>query len=214
MNQNIIRFNNANRQFYMTAKKRVDDYFRSNNISKFGNYKMVIKTICMFLIYLAPYFLLLSNYFTNGYVQVCLTILMGVGMSGIGLSVMHDANHGSYSKNHTINKIMSLSISMIGGSSINWQLQHNNLHHTFTNIDGHDEDIAPLGFLRFSPHAEHKKIHKFQFLYAWFFYGLMTLMWAFTKDFSQLIRYNKMDLLKVKNTTFRKELWKLIFGKV
>jgi linoleoyl-CoA desaturase len=108
---------------------------------------------------------------------------------------------------------MSFSIFFIGGTSINWQLQHNNLHHTFTNIDGHDEDIAPLGFLRFSPHAKLKKIHRFQFLYAWFFYGLMTLMWALTKDFAQLKRYSKMDLLKVKNTTYPKELMKLIIFK-
>ncbi len=214
MNQNIIRFSTANRQFYLTAKKRVDEYFRSRNISKFGNYKMVLKTIIMFIIFLGPYAVLLSNFYTNGWVLLGLTILMGVGMSGVGLSVMHDANHGSYSKSRVINKLMSFSMTLIGGSSINWQLQHNNLHHTFTNIEGHDEDIAPLGFLRFSPNSPYKKIHKFQFLYAWFFYGLMTLMWAFTKDFSQLIRYSKMDLLKVKQTTFKKELLKLIFSKI
>jgi linoleoyl-CoA desaturase len=102
----------------------------------------------------------------------------------------------------------------IGGSSLNWQLQHNNLHHTFTNIEGHDEDIAPLGFLRFSPHAEHKKIHKYQFLYAWFFYGLMTLMWALTKDFSQLRRYNKMGLLPGMHITFKKAFIKLLLSKI
>jgi len=209
----IIRFNNANRQFYMTAKKRVDEYFRQHNLSKFGNYKMVIKTIAMFIIFLGPYAILISNIFTNGWALLGLCILMGIGMSGVGLSVMHDANHGSYSKNHKINRLMSFSMTLIGGSSLNWQLQHNNLHHTFTNIEGHDEDIAPLGFLRFSPHAEHKKIHKFQFLYAWFFYGLMTLMWAFTKDFSQLIRYNKMGLLKGHNTTFKAQLIKLSIHK-
>lgn len=211
---NIIRFNTQNRQFYMTLKKRVDEYFKTNNISKFGNYKMVIKSIAMFIIFLGPYAILLSNVFTNGYIQLGLWIMMGVGMSGVGLSIMHDANHGSYSKNHKINKMMSYSMTLIGGSSLNWQLQHNNLHHTFTNIEGHDEDIAPLGFLRFSPHAEYRKIHKFQFLYAWFFYGLMTLMWAFTKDFSQLIRYNKMGLLKGHHTTFKAELFKLSLHKV
>lgn len=210
---NIIRFNNANRQFYMTLKKRVDEYFKTNNISKFGNSSMVIKSIAMFIFFLGPYAVLMSNVFTNGYIQLGLWILMGIGMSGVGLSIMHDANHGSYSKNHKINKLMSFSMTLIGGSSLNWQLQHNNLHHTFTNIEGHDEDIAPLGFLRFSPHAEYKKIHKFQFLYAWFFYGLMTLMWAFTKDFAQLIRYNKMGLLKGHNTTFKAELFKLSIHK-
>lgn len=198
----------------MTAKKRVDEYFKTNNISKFGNYKMVIKSIAMFTLFLGPYAILMSNIVTNGYAQMGLWILMGIGMSGVGLSVMHDANHGSYSKNHKINNLMSFSMTLIGGSSLNWQLQHNNLHHTFTNIEGHDEDIAPLGFLRFSPHAELKKIHRFQFLYAWFFYGLMTLMWAFTKDFSQLIRYNKMGLLAGHHTTFKKQLIKLSIHKV
>ncbi|MBK7666053.1 MAG: acyl-CoA desaturase [Sphingobacteriaceae bacterium] len=198
----------------MTVKKRVDEYFKTNNISKFGNYKMVLKTIAMFIIFLGPYAILMSNIVTNGYAQMGLWIMMGIGMSGVGLSVMHDANHGSYSKNTKINKLMTYSMTLIGGSSLNWQLQHNNLHHTFTNIEGHDEDIAPLGFLRFSPHAEYRKIHKFQFLYAWFFYGLMTLMWAFTKDFSQLIRYNKMGLLKGHNTTFKVELIKLSIHKV
>lgn len=210
----IIRFNTQNRQFYLTAKKRVDEYFRQNNISKFGNYKMVIKTIIMFCIYLIPYFLFLSNVITNGYAMLGLILVMGLGMSGIGLSVMHDANHGSYSKNHKINKIMSWSMILIGGSSLNWQIQHNNLHHTFTNIEGHDEDIAPLGFLRFSPHAQHRKIHKYQFLYAWFFYGLMTLMWAFTKDFNQLRRYNKMGLLKGMHTDFKTQLVKLTLSKI
>ena len=77
----------------MTAKKRVDDYFRTHNISKFGNYKMVIKTIAMFIIFLGPYAILMSNIVTNGWALLGLCILMGIGMSGVGLSVMHDANH-------------------------------------------------------------------------------------------------------------------------
>jgi len=139
---------------------------------------------------------------------------MGFGMSGIGLSIMHDANHGSYARNAKLNALMCRSMNFIGGSSLNWQLQHNNLHHTYTNIEGHDEDIAPPGFLRFSPHAEYKWIHKFQFIYAWFFYGLMTIMWSTTKDFQQLARYNKMGLLTIRKTTYKKELYLLILNKM
>jgi linoleoyl-CoA desaturase len=105
-------------------------------------------------------------------------------------------------------------MNFVGGYSLNWQLQHNTLHHTYTNIHEHDEDIAPPGFLRFEPHAELKKIHRFQFLYAWFFYGMMTMMWATTKDFMQLVRYNKMGLLAIKKTTFKKELYLLILNKI
>lgn len=83
----------------------------------------------------------------------------------------------------------------------------------YTNVEGHDEDIAPLGFLRFSPHAKHRKIHKLQFIYAWFFYGLMTLMWALTKDYQQIFRYKRMGLIK-SDSEYKKELWKLFIGKM
>ena len=39
-NTNILRFNNSNRQFYTELKKRVDAYFKENNISKNGNFNL------------------------------------------------------------------------------------------------------------------------------------------------------------------------------
>lgn len=214
MSTHSIRFNNANRSFYLTAKKRVDEYFKENNISRYGNYNMVIKSIFMFTLYFTPFILLILNVFDSFWVQSILWAIAGLGMSGIGLSIMHDANHGAYSRNAKLNALMCRSMNFVGGYSLNWQLQHNTLHHTYTNIHEHDEDIAPPGFLRFEPHAELKKIHRFQFLYAWFFYGMMTMMWATTKDFMQLVRYNKMGLLAIKKTTFKKELFLLILNKI
>ncbi len=214
-NQNVIRFNNANRQFYTELKKRVDTYFKENQISKNGNFSLYAKTVVMFAAYVIPYLLLVFNVFDSKLVWFLLTVLMGMSMAGIGLCVMHDANHGSYSKNVTLNRILGyISINLLGGHSLNWRIQHNVIHHTYTNIHEHDEDIAPLGFLRFEPHAEKKGIHKLQFLYAWFFYGMMTLMWSTTKDFMQLIRYSKRGLLKGANTTFGIELTMIIVSKI
>ena len=117
-------------------------------------------------------------------------------MAGIGLSIMHDAIHGSYSNNKVVNLIMGEVINLVGGASINWKIQHNVLHHTYTNVEEFDEDISGPFFLRFSPNAKRIGIHKFQFLYAWFFYGLLTLNWAFYADFDSLIRYKKKGLIK------------------
>ena len=212
---NIVRFNNSNREFYNELKKRVDTYFKTNQIDKNGNWNMYLKTAFMFLAYLIPYFLITLHVFESKLVWFLLSLLMGMSMAGIGLCVMHDANHGSYSKNVKINKILGyLSMNIVGGFSLNWRIQHNVIHHTYTNIHDHDEDIAPIGFLRFEPHAKLKGIHKLQFIYAWFFYGLMTIMWSTTKDFNQLIRYNKMGHLKTANTTFGRELFVLIVSKV
>lgn len=211
----IVRFNNSNRLFYTELKKRVDAYFKDNHISKNGNMNLYIKTVFMFSAYLVPYFLLTFNVFESKLMWLLMAAFMGFAMAGIGLCVMHDANHGSYSKNTKINKFLGyVSLNLLGGHAVNWQIQHNVIHHTYTNIHGEDEDIAPPGFLRFEPHTDKKWVHKLQFLYAWFFYGMMTLMWSTTKDFKQIIRYQKRGLLKSANTTFGKELAIIIISKV
>ena len=216
MSATAVRFNNnSNRNFQMELRKRVDSYFKDNKINKNGNIHLYLKTVVMFAAYLVPYFLIVFNVFESKSVWLLLSVLMGFGMAGIGMCVMHDANHGSYSKNETFNKILGFfSIALVSGNALNWRIQHNVIHHTYTNVHDHDEDIAPLGFLRFEPHAEKKKIHKFQVFYAWFFYGLMTFMWSTTKDFQQVVRYHKDGHLKAAKTTFGKELAIIIASKI
>jgi len=136
-------------------------------------------------------------------------------MAGIGMGIMHDAIHGSYSKNKRINKIMGYTLNLIGANSNVWRIQHNVLHHTFTNINEADDDINAPFFLRFSPHAKRNRLHRFQFIYAWFFYSLSTFFWVTTKDFVRLNRYRKLGLLPVKEN-FRRTLatiagWKLLY---
>lgn len=216
MTLKTVKFNNsANREFQTELRKRVDSYFKDNKLSKTGNLHLYVKTIVMFSAYLVPFFLLLFNVFDSKLIWLLLAVLMGFGMAGIGMGVMHDANHGSYSKSDKFNRFLGFfSIGLLSGNSLNWRIQHNVIHHTFTNVHDHDEDIAPLGVLRFEPHAEKKKMHKYQFLYAWFFYGLMTFMWSTVKDFKQVIRYNREGYLKTANTTFAKELTIVIVSKV
>jgi linoleoyl-CoA desaturase len=207
------RFGQQQRLFFSTLRQRVDAYFKTNEISKHGNGAMVFKTFAMFAIYLVPYFLILFGGYQSNLLLLALCIVMGVGMAGIGLSVMHDANHGSYSKNPNVNKFLSFSICLIGGLPINWQLQHNVLHHTYTNVHEHDGDLEGPSFLRFSPNMPRKKVHKFQFLYAWFFYGFITVAWSTVKDFKQLARFRKMELLQTQNKKFNSQLTLLIIAK-
>lgn len=208
-----IQFNSPS-DFYKELIRNVNDYFKSNQISKYGNRAMYVKTVFMFAIYFIPYSLLYFD-FGLGLLSVFgLYFLMGIGKSGIGLSVMHDANHNSFSKNQKINKLMAYSMNVVGGSSINWKIQHNVLHHSYTNVHGHDEDINSPMFLRFSPHQKRYLIHKFQFIYSWFFYGFLTLGWIVYEDYGQLIGYSKRGLLKSQKTTFTKEFTILVLTKV
>ncbi|WP_289999964.1 fatty acid desaturase family protein [Algoriphagus sediminis] len=144
-----------------------------------------------------------------------LYITSGFGMAGIGMGVMHDAIHGSYSKSRRINKLVGYTLNLIGANDKVWRLQHNVLHHSYTNVDEHDDDINAPFFLRFSPHAPKNKLHRYQHFYAWFFYGLSTVSWVTSKDFIRYTRYYKKGLVK-DQASYRKGivkivLWKLIY---
>ncbi len=181
--------------FFKTLHSRVNAYFNDNKIEKSGNLKMYVKTFSMFSFYIVP-FILIATKVVTGPLVIAMYIICGIGIAGIGLSIMHDANHGSYSKSKIMNKILSYSMNFIGGSSFTWKMQHNLMHHTYTNIYHLDEDIDDKPFLRLSPHGKIKKYHKFQHLYAPFLYSLATISWISFKDFRQLIVYNRSGLTK------------------
>ena len=215
MNYKSIKFSRDQEfNFIGILRKRVGEYFEKNNISRYGNSTMVWKSILLFAWYAIPYFLLVTGVITNIWLMLAAWMLMGGAMSGIGFSIMHDANHGAYSNNKTVNKYMGYVINLVGGSSINWKIQHNVLHHTYTNVEGVDEDIDPGILMRLSPHAKHYKMHRIQHIYGWFLYSLMTFLWITTKDFRQLHRYHKMGLTKSQNINVTWQAIKLAFSKV
>ncbi len=182
--------------FIFTLRQRVNEYFTNNKTTIHGDAQLVIKTIALLGIYLLPYFLMVFGVITNPWLIFVSWVVMGVGMAGLGLSVMHDAIHGSYSKNPRVNKFIGNIIYLIGGNAANWKIQHNRLHHSFTNVDGMDDDIN-VGFLmRFSPNQKKYKLHKYQHLYAWFLYGFLTLSWITSKDFLQHFKYKKQGLTR------------------
>ena len=201
--------------FYDAVKTRVEDYFRTNNISQHATTEMRIKTITMLALYFVPYFFIVTGAAAvSTWLFLGMWFIMGIGIVGLGTCVMHDSNHGSYSENKTLNNILGSVINLIGGFALNWKIQHNILHHTYTNLDGLDEDIDAGPVLRMSPHKEHRGFHRFQHIYAWFVYCIMNLFWVTVKDYRQLIRYEKFGLLRNQKTTLRKAVTELSLIKV
>lgn len=214
MNQKQIVFSRVDSaKFFRTLNKRVNQYFKENNVARSGNWKLHLKTVIMFSMYLAPYFMLMLMDLP-GWVQLLLTVVMGVGMAGVGMNVMHDANHGSYSSKEWVNKLMGGSIYILAGNVYNWQVQHNVLHHTYTNIHGHDEDMDAGSIMRFSEHHKWKWFHKFQHIYSIFLYGLLTINWVLTADFKQTKRYLNRKLSYGKLPSPLKQWSTLILFKV
>ena len=173
---------------------------------------MVIKSVVMISMFFIPLIIINTGLITSVGLLFVLYLLSGLGMTGIGMGVMHDAIHGSYSKSRKVNKYMGMTLELIGANANVWRIQHNVLHHTYTNIDEVDEDIDVPFFLRFSPHTKRNFLHRFQHLYFWFFYGFVTLSWVTIKDFVKIRRYHKLGFIK--DEEYRKEIWKAIGWKL
>lgn len=209
-----IRFAKDRQDFFVTLNKRVNEYFKTNRVSRHANAEMVIKTIFMFALYFTPFVLMLTGVVSGTWPMLAMCVLMGTGIAGIGLSIMHDANHGAYSGKPWVNNLIGYSLNIIGGNAFNWKIQHNVLHHTYTNVHDADEDISPRGVLRMTPYSDWKAIHRFQHVYAWFLYGLMTLVWVLFKDIVRIINYHKDGLIKKQNASVTTETVILITTKI
>lgn len=211
--QKRIKFINKNKsKFFETLKERVDIFFKENNISRHADSEMVIKSVVLLSFYTIPFILILI-FQPVLWISLIFWAIMGVALAGIGMSIMHDANHGAYSSSDKINTLMGRTLNFIGGSTNNWKIQHNILHHTYTNITYIDEDIDDKLVLKFSPHTPVKKFHAIQWIYAFFFYGILTLYWVLAKDFIQHFKYQKKGLLTKSKKGF-KFLSLMIFDKL
>lgn len=208
------RFTRQSPEFYTTLTKRVNHYFAENGIDKHANSTMKFKTAFMLALYIVPFLFVYFAGITNPWIMLGLCVLIGLGMAGIGLSVMHDACHGAYSQNQTVNKILGYTVNFVGANAFTWIIQHNVLHHTYTNVNELDEDISHGGILRMNPHDKWKPVHKYQHIYAWPLYGLMTIVWVFFKDFDRLISYSKRGLVDRVKASKKKEWAILIFSKL
>jgi linoleoyl-CoA desaturase len=193
----LVKFHSGEQNQKLFAKElrqNVTAYFKENNISPKGGFLMYLKTISVYALYIFPFIAIL--YFNLAFwPSFFLFIVIGIGTAGVGMSVMHDALHNSYSKHKWVNKAMGFSMYIIGSNVFNWKIQHNIFHHAYTNIDGLDEDIQPRWIMRFSEQSPLKPIHKFQHLYSLPLYTMMTFS-MLLGDLPQLIGYYKVGLMK------------------
>ncbi|MCB9537887.1 MAG: acyl-CoA desaturase [Myxococcales bacterium] len=119
---------------------------------------------------------------------VALAVVMGGGMAGIGMSVMHDGGHKAYADGRRLNALMSWGLDLMGGSAYIWNHKHNVQHHTYPNVVGSDDDVDLGPLARLAPESPRYALHRFQHLYMWPLYGLITIKWHWIDDFYQLAR--------------------------
>jgi linoleoyl-CoA desaturase len=172
--------------FHNDVRRRVEDYFRHSGRRQRDVPAMYLKTAIILALLAASYALLV--FAAQAWWQaVPLAILLGLSMAGVGFNVQHDGSHQGYSDRPWVNKMMALTLDLVGGSSYLWHWKHNVIHHTYVNITGHDNDVD-LGFLgRLTPHQRWLPWHRFQRWYLWPLYGVMSIKWQLLDDFQVLI---------------------------
>jgi linoleoyl-CoA desaturase len=175
--------------FARDVKREVAGYFETRGLSTKATPGMVVKTVLLVALTWGSYaaLLVLDPSFP---VAVALMALTGLGFAGIGFAVTHDALHGAYSDRPWVNAGIGRLFDLLGANGYMWKITHNVIHHTYTNIDGVDEDLTVSPLLRLSPGTPRRWIHRFQHVYAFLAYGLATLFWVFVKDFKYFFQRN------------------------
>lgn len=168
--------------FRQVLRQRVDDYFSSTGRKPRDCVRMYSKSAIV-LSWCAAVYVVLLIAGATWWPAFPLAVLLGLSIASAAFNVQHDGGHGAYSEHRWINKLASLTLDVLGGSSYVWARKHNTIHHSYTNLTGHDDDIN-VGLLgRLSPHQRRLKVHRLQHFYMWVLYGFLPAKWHLYDDF-------------------------------
>lgn len=204
-----ITFGRSTLDFFPELRRRVDRYFAEQGISRHANGAMVVKTIIIIGMFVGCYLSLILLPLP-GWVLLILAGVFGFASATLGMNIGHDALHGAYSSNGTVNRILGWLFNAIGADDHVWKNRHNIVHHTYTNIPGHDDDIEQVSLLRFHTSQNRKAIHRFQHIYVFLLYPLAPFPWVFYSDF---VNFFRRDLRHNKNQPTRNDIMRLFLFK-
>jgi linoleoyl-CoA desaturase len=179
-----IRFNTKSNPFFDDLKQAVDGYFNQTGKERTGNWVIYLKSVIL-LTSLAAIYTTILWFQPMGWWGVLLCVLLGFTLAGIGFNVMHDSAHGSFSKYTWVNNLMSYSLNIMGGDVHLWKAKHNLIHHSYTNVEGFDDDIDIRPLMRLNEHQEKHWFHRFQHIYGILLYALNYFVWVFYFDYQK-----------------------------
>ncbi|MEW6776709.1 MAG: acyl-CoA desaturase [Bdellovibrionota bacterium] len=169
-------------KFHQELKRRVEEYFERTGLSPRGGWAIYFKTAVILLWFTGSYaFLVFAP--VAWWQGLLLSFSLAFAITGVGFGIQHDANHGAYSDHGALNRLMGLTLDMLGASSGVWHWKHNIFHHTYTNLHGKDADIDIAPFGRLSPAQPRRRFYRFQQFYLWALYGVLYPKWHLYDDF-------------------------------
>src|SRR5215217_199488 len=110
-----------------------------------------------------------------------------LGLVAVGTCIMHDANHGSFSRHRWLNRLLAYTSDALGASSWLWRVQHNTLHHGHPNVVGFDADVELFPFARLAPSQRWHSWYRAQHFYMWPLYGFLAMKNLLVSDLLAVI---------------------------
>lgn len=173
--------------FQRELRKRVDAYFTQTGKRPRDCWQMYVKT-ALILAAVAGMYVWLVFFAVNWWQASAMAVLLGLATACVGLNIQHDGGHLAFSDRQWVNRLMAMSLDLIGGSSYLWHWKHGVFHHTYTNITDHDTDVDVGVLGRLTPQQKHLSFHRWQHWYMWPLYGFMTVRWQLFGDFEEVFR--------------------------
>jgi linoleoyl-CoA desaturase len=180
--------------FPKVLRRRLDDYFTDRSISPKADRAMWVK-IAFGLAVLAGSWIALYAFRPDAWKFVALYLLGGLAQTFLLLNIAHDSNHNAISSLPSVNKILNYAFDLCGINSYMWRILHHRGHHSCINLHGEDDALTGRGIFRFTPHEPRARLHRFQHIYALFFYALFSLDYVFVRDLESFL-FPTHDYLK------------------
>jgi linoleoyl-CoA desaturase len=168
--------------FPKVLRRRLDKFFAEGNISPKADRSMWVK-ITAGLAVLGGSWIALYAFRPGSWKFIALYVLGGLAQTFLLLNIAHDSNHNAISSVPSINKTLNYVFDICGISSYMWRILHHRGHHSCINLQGEDDALTGRGIFRFTPHEPRARWHRFQHLYALFFYAMFSLDYVFVRDF-------------------------------
>lgn len=166
--------------FFLELKSRVENYVGKN---RFGDKSTYYKSILFISLAILDYFLIFQV--SAGWIYYGLWGILGFLFACIGFNVMHDGAHGSFSKAEKWNTAAGYTLNLMGCIVFFWEVKHNFFHHTYTNVNGHDDDIKIGSLLRTNLYQPKRWFHRYQHIYGPFLYTFTYVLWVLFQDFEK-----------------------------
>jgi len=168
--------------FPKVLRRRLEKFFAEQKISPKADRTMWVKIAVGLAVLLGSWIAIYAIQPAPGKF-VLLYVLGGLAQTFLLLNIAHDSNHNAISSVPFVNKTLNYAFDLCGINSYMWRILHHRGHHSCINLHGEDDALTGRGIFRFTPHEPRAHWHRFQHIYALFFYALFSLDYVFVRDF-------------------------------